>query len=61
MKRDVARKKLINMLVALALSFLFLLPGQIQAQGMTGYIIMFPSVGLGARPDLTSHAVQSGG
>jgi hypothetical protein len=46
MKRHIARHVLIAKLTALALSALFILQGSVRAQETTGYIAMFPSVGL---------------
>jgi hypothetical protein len=48
MKRYIARSILIAKLAALALSALCFLQAPVRAQGMTGYIVIFPSVGLGA-------------
>ena len=46
MRHCIARSNLITKLAILALISLCSLPGQIHAQGMTDYIILFPSVGL---------------
>src|SRR5688572_5223543 len=46
MKHFIARQNLITKLATLALSMLCFLQGQIHAQRMTGYILIFPSVGL---------------
>jgi len=46
MKRHIARHVLIAKLAALALSALCFLQAPVRAQGMTGYIVIFPSVGL---------------
>jgi hypothetical protein len=46
MKRHIARYVLIARLAALALSALCFLQDSVRAQGMTGYIVIFPSVGL---------------
>jgi hypothetical protein len=46
MKRHIARHVLIANLAALALSALGFLQAPVRAQGMTGYIVIFPSVGL---------------
>jgi len=48
MKRYIARNILIAKLAALALSSLCFLQAPVRAQGMTAYIVIFPSVGLGA-------------
>lgn len=48
MRRYIARNILIAKLAALALSALCFLQAPVRAQGMTGYIVIFPSVGLGA-------------
>jgi hypothetical protein len=47
MKRHIARHVLIAKLAALALSALCFLQAPVRAQGMTGYIVIFPSVGVG--------------
>jgi hypothetical protein len=46
MKRHIARYVSIARLTALALSALCFLQAPVRAQGMTGYIVIFPSVGL---------------
>jgi hypothetical protein len=46
MKRSIARQVLIAKLAALALSAICFLQAPVRAQEMTGYNIMFPSVGL---------------
>ena len=48
MKSYIARNILIAKLAALALIALCFLQAPARAQGMTGYIVIFPSVGLGA-------------
>jgi len=45
MKRSIAQNVLIAMLAALALSALCFLQASVRAQEMTGYTVMFPSVG----------------
>jgi hypothetical protein len=52
-ERNIARQNLIARLAALGLSRLCLQQGQIHAQGMTQYILLFPSVGLA--PGQTLH------
>ena len=46
MKRYIARHFLIVKVAALALGALCFLQAPVRAQGMTGYIVIFPSVGL---------------
>jgi len=46
MKRSIARQVLIAKLAALALSAICFLQAPVRAQEMTGYTVMFPSVGL---------------
>ncbi len=52
MKRSIARQVLIAKLAALALSAICFLQAPVRAQEMTGYTVMFPSVGLASGQSL---------